>query len=151
MQGWTRGVIYGVLKCIESQRLKPSQTRSHDNALAHCFNMAWRFPTPTLAIVLFPYHDFCHAGFICLTLFGSFSKIVVRSFRKNNVRWDPENLTVICNLSKRIHTKIKNFICKRMIRRKRNWWPEEDAGVMSLFLAGRNHYLAKLLIFSTLS
>lgn len=86
MQGWAQGVIYGVLKCVESQRLKPSQTHSHDSALAHCFNMAWRSPTPARAIVLFPYLNFCHAGFICLTLFGSVPKTILRSFRRNNVR-----------------------------------------------------------------
>lgn len=86
MQGWVWGVIYGVLKCIESQRLKPSQTHSHDSALPHCFNMAWRSSTPARAIVLFPYLNLCHAGFICLTLFGSIPKILLRSFRRNNVR-----------------------------------------------------------------
>lgn len=40
MQGWARRVIYGVLKCTESQRLKPSQTHSHDSALPRRFNMA---------------------------------------------------------------------------------------------------------------
>lgn len=44
MQGWARGVIYGVLKCIESQRLEPSQTHSHDSALPYCFNMACKLP-----------------------------------------------------------------------------------------------------------
>lgn len=86
MQGWARGVIYGVLKCIESQRLKPFRTHSHDSALPHCFNMAWRSPTPARTIILFPYLDFCHARFICLTLFGSVPKTVLRSFRRNNVR-----------------------------------------------------------------
>lgn len=86
MQGWAWGVIYGVLKCIESQRLKPSQTHSHDSALPQCFNMAWRSPTLAHGIVLFPYLDFWHTGFICLTLFGSIPKIVLRSFRRNNIR-----------------------------------------------------------------
>lgn len=69
MQGWAARVIYGVLKCTESQRLKPSQTHSHDSALPCRFNMAWRAHTPALAIALsFPYLDFRHAGFICLRL-----------------------------------------------------------------------------------
>lgn len=75
MQGWAQGVIYGVLKCIESQRLKPSQAHSQcDNALPHSFNMAWRSPTPARAIVLFPYLDFYHAGFICHAVFGAFPR-----------------------------------------------------------------------------
>ena len=52
MQGWAARVIYGVLKCTESQRLKPSQTHSHDSALPCRFNMAWRAHTPALAIAL---------------------------------------------------------------------------------------------------
>lgn len=40
MQGWAGRVIYGVLKCTESQRLKPSQTHNHDSALPRRFNMA---------------------------------------------------------------------------------------------------------------
>lgn len=52
MQGCAPRVIYGVLKCTESQRLKPSQTHSHDSALPRRFNKAKRSHTPALAIAL---------------------------------------------------------------------------------------------------
>ncbi len=52
MQGWAQRVIYGVLKCTERQRLKPSQTHSHDSALPRRFNKAKRSHTPAPAIAL---------------------------------------------------------------------------------------------------
>lgn len=39
MQSRARRVIYGVLKCTGSQRLKPSWRRSRDSALPCCCNM----------------------------------------------------------------------------------------------------------------
>lgn len=73
MQGRAQRVIYGLLKCTESQRLKPSQRHSRDSALPRRVNMVQRSHTPALAIALSsPYLDSCHAGFICLRLSGEF-------------------------------------------------------------------------------
>lgn len=45
MRGRARRVIYGVLKCTGSQRLKPSWRHSRDSALPCCCNMLHRSHT----------------------------------------------------------------------------------------------------------
>lgn len=53
MRGRARRVIYGVLKCTGSQRLKPSWRHSRDSALPCCCNMLHTDLTLTaLAIAL---------------------------------------------------------------------------------------------------
>lgn len=80
MQGLAPRVIYGVLKCRESQRLKPSQTHSHDSAQPHCLNMA-HTPDPTIALCFLIWLS------TILDLFVSdvVPKIVLRSFRTDEI------------------------------------------------------------------